>query len=134
MSPPSVRASVERGDPLSIYRKAGNFRRGHLAGTYAMLTPQLDGYSALAFHESCFAASAAPPEPDPPQAVTADPQPFDTEPDGVYGHAMERHPVEFASEETAATGEAIEVAEGAAPGFDRLAFLARVQRIDPERR
>ena len=113
----SVRASVERGDPLAIGVAASVNRR------YVMSRPDPRFVAALADR----------PKPDPPEAVAADPQTLDTQSDGDYlDRVHPAHPVDSDSPPHMA-----EVREAHRAGWseqDRLAFLARVQRIDPRER
>ena len=161
----AVRASVERGDPLAVFFPLG-------AREYDS-TPGFTEIPAGAFRS----------EPDPPQPVTADPEPLDTQTDGNDSDTVHRGtnattldtPTERAdavrsaavvpggwvaptdlrpnvgqaatAESVAPKGSAVAAWEqrpaamrdgggnaGSAAAFDRTAWLARVQRIDPRER
>ena len=146
----SVRASVERGDPLAL-----RFIREHMFPSDYLTFPDGSTYTPP------LTAFADEPEADPPQAVTADPEVLDTQADGDYGHAMTHgvesdgrfesagdaasrashvaappllsHDVGLAERRGGRTAPA-SVEAGSTPAtndFDRAGFLARVQRIDP---
>ena len=120
LSAASVRASVERGDPFALDPFLVMLR---------CLPTDADGY----FDPSALATATHPPEADPPQPVAADPQTLDTQSDGDYlDRVHPAHPVDSDSPPHMA-----EVREAHRAGWseqDRLAFLARVQRIDPRER
>ena len=115
--PPSERASVERGDPLSIYGLR----------VISPLDPRTANGRA---YDTMSPARTRPPEPDSSQAVTTHPEILDTEANRDYGDAMLPQAVESAPTGTTApsAGEAI---SGGWSEEARLAFLARAQRIDP---
>lgn len=71
--PPSIRASVERGDPFAVFRM---FRAVELGS----MTVTADG--------TFVSATTPEPKANAPQAVTAHPQTLDTQPDRDYGDTV----------------------------------------------
>ena len=110
----SVRASVERGDALAV------------------LLPVQRCYGSGGPSPSFVAALTDEPKADPPQPVAADPEVLDAEANRDYlDDVPSSHTVEFAASDgrPLRAGEAIEAESWSEEA--RLAFLARVQRIDP---
>ena len=110
---PSVRASVERGDPLKVRTRSSS--GGVMGGR------DLAGLSA----------PASPLEPYSPEPVAADAQVLDAQPDDGYLHRVLTHPVDsdWRPAQALDGGEAVPRASWSES--DRLAFLARAQRVDP---
>ena len=190
---PSVRASVERGDPLSIYRRKVcphfELRPGcecrHCRGVCfcTVRAPFPAGSIDRTLHAAPVAAVTLRPEPDSSQPVAADPEPLDAETDGDYSHGVEHAQIvdelseghKPCSTSTTPLAESVRIGHvvgaatytdwsreaadhrhsasrhrgredrrevatladgGSNPSgvFDRLAFLARAQRIDPRER
>lgn len=113
--PPSVRASVERGDPLVIFGRSPRGPHG-------------------LFHWPELATATAEAEAHASESVAADAEILDTDANRNYGDAMTPHEVDSASRlnRRRSTGEADQ--RRAWSEESRLAFLARVQRIDPRER
>ena len=131
----SVRASVERGDPLAVLPKD----RAKLATMHGHANLMLRAVAPSLFYGrddpvGDIAATAHPPESDPPQPIAADPETLDTQADGDYLHGVHSpHPVDCDQR----PAQALASSEAHRAGWseaDRLAFLARVQRIDPRER
>lgn len=111
----AIRASVERGDPFSVF--SGVIHRGHTRSTYAAIPP----------------ARTDEPKANTSDAVTADTEPLDAETDGNYPHSV-AHRIDSDGRQSVAEGAHGASQHSAPPPFDRAAWLARVQRIDPRER
>ena len=129
---PSVRASVERGDPLAMTRTE---RLAAWLGTMGVEVSMPLGVGdrelTTSEHLAAITAAAAPRKPDSSQAVTAHPEILDTQTDGDYSHGVLTHPVDSDRRPAQALDGGEAVPRASWSESDRLAFLARAQRIDP---